>query len=813
MSNQAKRGEWAVAILWIGLSFSGCSFIRAKAPASSKSPSAPAESPSALPGGVGSVPARGERSSTGTARGPVERSAPAPGTPDSKASLQFRDASGAARGLTPVQYSQIFAQGEIREFPQAFLDGAPVETQADVKSRWPDGSVKQAILSFIAPSLKAGASVVVRYANQKTGLNEESLSASAMLEDVFDFEASMELKSGSTTLKASARKMISEGAFTYWIRGKIATTVIIADHSAARKYDVGFDVNRSFRPIFHATFWPALHRVKVRWIGEASNTEAMQDLRYSLTLRLGQRSPQKVYEKDSVLHYAATRWTREAWQGESSNLALAFDFGELSRTRALPRFSPALAPQEDQITETYDKNWKDYSHDLYDGGWWERIMPNPAGRVELAPYPLWSLYWLYSGDGRMQEITLKQSELAGAWPVHYREGSPEKFLDRNRKIPGLGRVLSISTRPSLSFMYPTQRPIKPADQIKIASGATLSENPWRPDVAHQPSISYVPYLLTGDFWHLEEMWFWASWTAASGVGDPTDPNYGRGPTGAEGGYFDQSRAEGWMLRNRAETAFISPDGSDEKAYFTTLIDDVIAMWEGQRDLRGSSFEGNANWTWGNTVGLGRWTASHLEGDKVIPGSKERIPPLHFWEGYNWGMLQDPVDPARAGAGTALWMQNFVIYSLARANELGYPSGKLLSWLAPSLIDQINHPSSNAFAVGAYRTPTLKMSGELLLNWGDMLRLFKNNIGVPGSEDDGSDENGLRAGFNYFADRWEGDSYPYISMGAAAMAASEPGGVQAWNWLYDQLSQRPALKKKPLWGIIPRDAPGAKGASF
>lgn len=64
----------------------------------------------------------------------------------------------------------------------------------------------------------------------------------------FDFNAVMEL-TNSSTISASARPMLSAGKYSLWTSGGIATTIILADHSAARSYDIGFDSNRSFRPV------------------------------------------------------------------------------------------------------------------------------------------------------------------------------------------------------------------------------------------------------------------------------------------------------------------------------------------------------------------------------------------------------------------------------------------------------------------------------------------------------------------------------------------------------------------------------------
>ncbi len=51
---------------------------------------------------------------------------------------------------------------------------------------------------------------------------------------------------------------------------------------------------------------------------------------------------------------------------------------------------------------------------------------------------------------------------------------------------------------------------------------------------------------------------------------------------------------------------MTPDSMPEKDYFTMLINDTIAAWEGARDITGSQFQGNALWKWGNTIGKQDW---------------------------------------------------------------------------------------------------------------------------------------------------------------------------------------------------------------
>src|SRR5205823_267155 len=96
-------------------------------------------------------------------------------------------------------------------------------------------------------------------------------------------------------------------------------------------------------------------------------------------------------------------------------------------------------------------------------------------------------------------------------------------------------------------------------------------------------------LLTGDFWYLEESQFLTSMDAANNYASI----YERGPTGAEGALVhSQLRASGWALRDRAETAALTPDGMSEKSYLNTLIDDGIADEEEIRSISDPALQSN-----------------------------------------------------------------------------------------------------------------------------------------------------------------------------------------------------------------------------
>src|SRR3989344_278928 len=210
----------------------------------------------------------------------------------------------------PIEMGRLFIQGEIHNYKQVLINGVPVTTQSDVKSRWADGSAKHAILSFYIPQLNSNQQVIATFQNQQTGNNQGFLTQSSMLGSQYNFDARISLTNG-VTVSSSARNMLSNNTFEYWLQGSESTSIILADHSNLRRYDIGFDSYKSFRPIFLATFFPGANKVRVRYIGEVANSEALQDMQYDLSLTLGNSNPQTVYTKNNLYHYLATRWTKE----------------------------------------------------------------------------------------------------------------------------------------------------------------------------------------------------------------------------------------------------------------------------------------------------------------------------------------------------------------------------------------------------------------------------------------------------------------------------------------------------------------------
>ncbi|HEY1300983.1 MAG TPA: hypothetical protein VGF07_10840, partial [Stellaceae bacterium] len=68
-------------------------------------------------------------------------------------SVTLTNRSGTPQHNFPLQFGRPFIAGEIAHAPQVLLNGRPIATQADVKNRYPDGSVEFAVIAVVIPSL------------------------------------------------------------------------------------------------------------------------------------------------------------------------------------------------------------------------------------------------------------------------------------------------------------------------------------------------------------------------------------------------------------------------------------------------------------------------------------------------------------------------------------------------------------------------------------------------------------------------------------------------------------------------------------
>ena len=194
-------------------------------------------------------------------------------------------------------------------------------------------------------------------------------------------------------------------------------------------------------------------------------------------------------------------------------------------------------------------------------------MPEHGGRQELGPFPDWTARYLVHRNLTQRQYVLANGDLSGSWPIHVREmeGGTKPGLDA-------GRFVSLDQRPTLWFDSRAQ--INLVDYVKgtpmpiIEYGSTTpgpGQSPLIPDNAHQPSVAFVPYLLTGDRYYAEEMAFWANY----GMIRTYNSDGVRGSNGILA--YNEVRGYGWALRNLADAAAYYPDGAAMKTYLSSKL--------------------------------------------------------------------------------------------------------------------------------------------------------------------------------------------------------------------------------------------------
>ena len=702
--------------------------------------------------------------------------------------ITVRNFSKSSQADVPFQIGRAFIKGEIRSAPALFVNALEIESQSDVKTRWPDGSVKFAVVSFYISNIASNESLVVRFGNKDIPSNAAGLSKDQMSAPSFNFDAQIRmLSAGNAGVTVSALQMLKAGHYKVWAAGPIATTVVLADHTSQRTFDLGLDQIKSFRPIFHATFWPKVNKVRVRLAGEVSNTQMLRDMTYDVELTVGNSTPKVVYQKSAVIHHTGARWSRSAWinGAPSTEVGVDHNIGYLAQTLAIPNYNPSVKVSDVAIDQTYAK-WVASSRGILDAGGWQKYMPGGGGRPDIGLTTTWHALWLYSANPKAAEMALGQSDLAGAWPMHFREGDATKYFDAARKVPAIGLPVSLFGRPTMMTALGNRNiqsgDTAAADKVQFV-GAT-SDQGWYPDGSHQPDAFSISYLLTGDPWYLEQMQFWASWGAMTSLAT-LKTNWGRGPTMTSGNIgMLEPRHQAWTLQARLTAAWHSPDVAPEKAYFSKLTVDALAVFEGMRGVANPKYGQTPEFAWGATEG------------RTMYGTNGVKSPMGAWDTGHPGYASNAYGPFIAGTlgtATATWQDYFVVLAIARAKDYGFEADSLLRDTVPFLTKQINDAGADPFWSGCYVVPLTYPSGKYLNSISEASAVTKSTYipkddfyiwvkDVPNNLDHG---------------------YPLIAASAASVARPYDQGDRTWQFYVDNVVKQVDFSFNPKWALLPR----------
>ena len=271
-------------------------------------------------------------------------------------------------------------------------------------------------------------------------------------------------------------------------------------------------------------------------------------------------------------------------------------------------------------------------------------------------------------------------------------------------------------------------------------------------MAHQPSLAYIPYLVTGDYYYLEEMWFWSGWNLASG---------NRGVSPVEQGWLitEQTRGMAWAVRNWPTPPTCLPTAALEKAYITQKINNNLTYWL-------STVRQRANY-----------------------------PCIRYWESQQQigadGGRPDAASMPTAATTLSPWQDDFVLLVLGHIKDIGFdsrPADQLARRVASSSASA--HPGFNWFRGAPYHIPAQCNNGG---RHGISVRhLGGHQQRLPGQRRARPD----------FANPDYPTSYTYIARARHDLRRPSARRPQHVELARQPPAQQVAITKDPTWAFLP-----------
>lgn len=529
--------------------------------------------------------------------------------------------TGAAQSNVPVTFGQVFAAGDVKKTDvlAGTLEGAKVPLQTDVKATYADGSVRHAIISAIVPKLAAGATGTMTLDAGGTAAANTTTSVSLLADG---FTASVSTTIAGVKYTASADQLIKVGTKATWLAGAVANEW----HVSAPLTTAAGVTHPHLQARFAVRYYSAVKKARVdvtienAWAYEPGP----QNVTYDAEIVVGGKS---VYTKAALTHFHHARWRKIFWWGgDAPAVSVQTNTQYLISSRAVPNYDQSVKPSDAQLGRYGAVKVEPMQLGLSNS-----YMPMTGGNDGIGILPAWSAAYVLSMDDRARNAMLATAEGAGSYSMHFRD----KNTDRPVSL--------------VNYPYMTQygnygdtwNPTTNKMEAFPGCGGDCA-TPYTHDIPHQPGMAYLPYVVTGDYFYLEEMQFWAMFDTFA-----SNPGYRENIKGLL--TSEQLRGQAWALRTIAQAAAFTPDADPLKSQLVGFV--------------------NNNLDWYNKTYTNNPAANKLG---VLTNG--------FAVAYNNGTANAP------------WMDDFFTSAVGHAADLGFDSAKpLLVWKAKFTVGRMTAP--------------------------------------------------------------------------------------------------------------------------
>jgi hypothetical protein len=668
----------------------------------------------------------------------------------------------------PVTFGEPFPAGNIPKGNTivAYANGTALQTQADIKARNPDGSVRHAILTVQLPSLGGDASVplslrAVPAVGTSAGSN---LSLNAVLQSGFD--ASVEINISGQPWHLDARTLLGRAAAASsckpygracneWLSGPLASEWIVGGPvlDARGKPNPHIAVYFAVR-----AYGPApVSRVRVDVMVENDWAYAPdpQNVTYDAKISINGETP---FTIDHLEHYVQARWHKVFWWGRPDPVYARQDSHYLQATRSVPRYEDVQISQK-----VLQKAVRRMQHRC---GPMKRCdqtknQANAGAQAGIGPLPRWTSAYVIDTSYKAYNWMLANSDALASYGIHYRDQIT-------------GGPVSVDAHPCVTLerrVEVSHCPVEPYADDSFPRCKARCKSPLSANISHHPSPAYVAYLVTGDWYYLEELKFWADW-----VEFKQNPKYRDYRTGL----LDHNtlRGQAWALRTLGYAAYVLPDDDPLKGYFNRVV--------------------KSNMDWYNQNYTDNSSANNLH----IITNKSIVYPSH----------------GNPRTGISTWQASFFTWSVGNLHDLGFAGAdKLLDWVGAFQVNLMTSPDFCWIVASAYELQVRDTENSPLY---DSLRTVYSKTypqlqGVAcGSAEMAALLSNLRRGhYRYAPNVMVGypespTGYPANFQIGLAVAADSgvPNAAAAWR-VFENRSVKPSYSAAPQFAVIPRTAEG------
>jgi hypothetical protein len=629
-------------------------------------------------------------------------------------------------------FGQAFVEGDLRPGQGLVLKlgGVSLPVQVDAKALHADGSVRHAVLTMDLPAGGTGLkdAMLVKGA---AAAGKAVTAADVAANQAFDLDVTFNLEGKPVTLDAKAvlAEALAAGKVESWLAGpqvsEFVVTKALNQHLVAE-----FDIR---------AYADGQVRTDVIVRNEGTWTPGIRTYSYDVEIRDGGKL---VAQHQDVAHHPRANWHQEVWSGAAPEVRLVRDNGYLIKSGAVPAYDLSIGIEEGQIANSYAK-LQAADTDILGPGTITRSMPMTGGRADIGPMPEWAVQWLMSQDERAEKVLLANADAAGSIPWHYRDEAT-------------GNPVSIDDHPTM-WLDGRQASVAKSNDLLPTAPDSGDMGGWKPDTAHQPAVNYLPYVLTGSHYHLENLQAQSAYNLAWVT--PAVRN------GAQGILFRQQvRGFAWSLRTLADTAWITPDNDPQKGYFEGKLANNLAYVNDEL-VSGKAF-GEA----GEVAGY--WQIGVKTGENVTP-----------------------------------WQHDFGVMVLGALAERGEPGAKeFLAWSDNFLSGRFVN-GDKGFDPMYGITYGLKMidpaTGKPHSSWAE---LWQANFGSGGALEGRYDGESLPHNPN------SGGNYVAIARGSMASVISAIGSidaVEAYGFLVGRSAAMDIDKTPVFAGLTPHFADGSQ----